>query len=613
MIYTLEDSVKVIAIYDKESHIIHSFVSSTNHSSTEWCNTVSKADRLRCRVSLKDRLDYILHLQILSRQRYSLPIQFFWMSSVRIRTRLGGYIIQYLPLFEDRKKVLNRFLEHYNLRSLIETEMGVQPFFAATAEAMNDIARRRVLFITLLLSSTLSSLASWMVISVKNEQKLPVSKGTLSSVLRVHNDFMLSNFGRMRLLLIYLVVISHSIDMTGNHWLDPLNRYLSCDLGTFAAAITHAISGVLAHDAVHRHGSDRFLFRRAIRIWPALFMLGFVSIGILGPILSQTSPLSYALSRSGRRVVWWCISGECLLQFSNAVDDPMSFEVGDTIQTSSTPVAVALWSMPQLCLSWLVLAAMHAVRAVHFSPLFFVGMATLVAVGTSDKIYIAAFFMGAAAASKAEAIVLSSKNMSMILQSFILCALLLTVMSSIDDRNPFSLLLGQLWKALVAVCTYWVFLFCSFNHSTNLPLRVVQPSIRKRGKHVQRPATTKNKRSRTPLQKRTRKKRTRKKSTRCSDYCTGNLVMGTYVFGSGVQSVLVTMINRGTMTFSGGQNGTAVFVNLCLSLPIIFCLSITYSKIVQLIDLYVSTEGTHRSTTRKLHTLKAHNVESRME
>ena len=213
--------------------------------------------------------------------------------------------------------------------------------------------------------------------SENHPRRLPVVKGSLSAVLRANNKTFIFKLGRIRLLLAYVVILFHSMEMTGNEkWHDPLFQTFSIDIGTFAASITHAISGILSYDAVHRHGSAKFLLRRALRIWPSFIFLAIISVFILGPIC--TGNIWYMFSRGGRRVFWWCISGEFLFSFSSAIEIPLTFENGETLVSNfRTTVAVALWSMPQLTLSWLILSIMHASTCVHFIPLAMVTLSTL--------------------------------------------------------------------------------------------------------------------------------------------------------------------------------------------------------------------------------------------
>jgi len=609
-IFSTVNNIQAVLTIDSIKYIVHGWTSSTRTSADLACSRVILPDVQReCSNQLQQSLETILRLQQQAQARYTRTTQYFWMASVRINTNMGNFVVQYLPLFENRTVVLNRFLDHYNLRSLVAKEMGTQAFFTASAVPMNDLVRRRVLLLTLLLSSALSSLAfshvatasssttSTTTTSFDRMHTLPVVQGTLSSALRIHTPNFMSELGKVRLFLAYLVVVFHAMELTDNTALDPMKPSCNCDVGTFAASVTHVISGVLAHDAVYRNGSEYFLFRRVKRIWPALLALGFFSVLVLGPILLQQSPLSYAFSRSGKRIFWWCISGESLLEFSNPVDNRMSFEVGEILQTSFTPVAVALWSMPQLCLSWIVLAFMHIAEAAHFFPLMFVGCSTLVAAGTSNEIYIAFFFIGAAAASKAESITISfstanfstanNNNFLKITKICLLMTFLATIMSNFDDaQSPWCIVNSQLWKIYVVMVTYfgfvWSYRYNNNKETENNPVQKYKMIQKKKLLNKQ----TKRTRNKTPVRNKVREnvkkngirnlktKESEKKTKKegLVDYSSNNLVLGTYVFGSGIQAVLATLIKQQYLLGAI----PAFFSNLVLSIPMIYMVTILF-------------------------------------
>ena len=551
---------------------------SSSYASAELlCATYTQSPVLElCTTQLAQQLESILELQQKARTRYSTIVQYWWMSSVKVHTSKGTFVLYYLPLFEPREVVINNFLDDFNIRKFVKTQMGEQQFIEQVKESMDQTAQHRGIFLSLLLSATFAAAASScpkilstraLTTAASHTQRLPCVDGTLSAALRTRDKDFASKLGQARLALAFLVVVFHSMEETHNEdWLDPFHKLFSCDLGTFAASITHAISGVLAHDSVHRHGPVTFFERRILRLWPAFFALGFLAVGLLGPLVSQMSPLSFARSRGGRRIFWWCVSGESLLGYSPA-EGIMTFEEGDAMQMYAlgnrkkdffrgTKVAGALWSMPQLVMSWIVLASLHAFQSLEFSVLMFVALGTCMAAGSSKYIYVASFFIGAAGASKAEHISLDIANTGAAVKLFSAWALLTVVLERVEcwDVTCSSTNVwknsSQIWKVLVVICTHSVFAWSN--------VKAAEDKAVANDDDVDDDDDD-----------------ARKKKPPCCSVDCGSLVLGVYVFGSGVQSVLRILVER-VAELDGAK---AALLNLCLSVPIVTVLAALFARV----------------------------------
>lgn len=499
-----------------------------HYSASIGCNKyVSFNEVPACTTQLATKLQQILQLQRQARNRYNPLFQSCWMSTILVRSRGGNFQMMYLPFIEEREMVLSRFINHYELNSEIDKDR--EGFTQNMHRAMDDVSNRKILFVSLLVPGLLVSAVS-LAMRQSPIQVLPVA--TLSAKLDR------SKLGRLRLVLAYAVVLFHAMEMTGNdQWHKTL---LSVDVGTFAASITHAITGLLSHDSLYRHGSDVFLYRRIVRLWPAFLFLAALNMCLLGPIV--TGNPFFLVSRSGRRIFWWCVSGEFLFTFSDAIEVPMHFEVGEVLVTNfKTTVAVALWSMPQLALSWFVLALMHLSNAVHFYPLALITMSTLFAAGTGKDIYIAAFFFGAtcgaaAAASKTPMKIETKQRSRGSMFVYFVVGVLSCSVLNVLSANVYS----QLWKLLVAVACCCLCLWCWCGG-------------------------------------------TESKGSATTDAISGDLVLGTYVFGSGIQSVLATIVGKTVVV----QDGiAATLFNVCLSLPLITLAAFALKKTVRTCTRY---------------------------
>ena len=99
-----------------------------------------------------------------------------------------------------------------------------------------------------------------------------------------------NNFDLIRFLAAAAVVLSHSFQLpTGNVEDDPLwvLSHRTSTIGSMAVWIFFIISGYLVTSSAERSKPFNYLMARALRIFPALILVSFISSFILGPLITN--------------------------------------------------------------------------------------------------------------------------------------------------------------------------------------------------------------------------------------------------------------------------------------------------------------------------------------
>jgi hypothetical protein len=214
-----------------------------------------------------------------------------------------------------------------------------------------------------------------------------------------------------------------------------------------------------------------------------------------------------------------------------------------------------------------------------------VAVGTFMAAGSSKYIYIASFFMGAAGASKAEHISLDIANTGVAVQIFSAWALLTIVLSRIECLNVacsstavaakrgvivWNTVTPQLWKILVVICTHYVFAWSNVKANADKERTNVEVQMTTA---VENEAVA-NDSDDNEDDEDNDSGFVKGKLSWCSDDC-GSLVLGVYVFGSGVQSVLRVLVGR-VAELNGAE---ATLLNFCLSVPIVTVLAACFARV----------------------------------
>jgi peptidoglycan/LPS O-acetylase OafA/YrhL len=111
-----------------------------------------------------------------------------------------------------------------------------------------------------------------------NSASLPVPHSIASHLHGRDN-----NFNLVRLVAASLVILTHAYGFTGNGDLEPLKRGFGISLGSWAVNVFFAISGFLVCKSWDRDPSvTRFLWARAVRIYPGLWVCIALCVGVVG-------------------------------------------------------------------------------------------------------------------------------------------------------------------------------------------------------------------------------------------------------------------------------------------------------------------------------------------
>lgn len=117
------------------------------------------------------------------------------------------------------------------------------------------------------------------------------------NLLATHLQGRANNFDFLRFFAASLVVFAHAFGLSPDGYsMDPL-AYLSRNhvhSGGLAVAVFFVISGFLITMSYENTGGNReFLLKRCLRIFPGLAVVVLLSLFLLGPIVSTSSPADY--------------------------------------------------------------------------------------------------------------------------------------------------------------------------------------------------------------------------------------------------------------------------------------------------------------------------------
>jgi peptidoglycan/LPS O-acetylase OafA/YrhL len=114
------------------------------------------------------------------------------------------------------------------------------------------------------------------------------------------NGMHLNNFTLLRLIAALFVVVSHSYFLTGNEVSEPLyatsqGKIILSDIGLYIFFFT---SGYLVTSSLFYASSLRqFVYKRILRIYPALIVAVLITVFIIGPIVTIVSFTDYIFTK----------------------------------------------------------------------------------------------------------------------------------------------------------------------------------------------------------------------------------------------------------------------------------------------------------------------------
>ena len=178
-----------------------------------------------------------------------------------------------------------------------------------------------------------------------------------------------NNFNLIRILAALAVLCSHSFPLSHAGLADPLAARLGMTGGSVAVDIFFITSGFLVTSSLlARAGLLRFFLARALRVFPALWVMLLLTVFVLGLSITTESASQY-LSASATQVY--------LLKCSTLLRG-VSYHLPGVFADNPLPLAVngSLWSLPVearmyalLGLLWLPLALLKDARRTAFALL----------------------------------------------------------------------------------------------------------------------------------------------------------------------------------------------------------------------------------------------------
>lgn len=159
-----------------------------------------------------------------------------------------------------------------------------------------------------------------------------------------------NRFDELRLIASLLVLFGHAFALSGNAELDPLFQVLPFTrLGDVGVSVFFVLSGYLVAQSLQRNPDVvRFLWRRAVRIYPALWVVVLLCAAVLGPALTTVSVADYWKSSVTQDY------------FLNASAYWIRALLPGVFESNPWPAAVngSLWSLPYELSCYLLLAGL---------------------------------------------------------------------------------------------------------------------------------------------------------------------------------------------------------------------------------------------------------------
>ena len=104
------------------------------------------------------------------------------------------------------------------------------------------------------------------------------------------------SFDLLRLFAATMVVYAHSFLVTGDKDYFWCSLFPGIDAGAFAVSVFFAASGYMVTESLRRNDSYKiFLYKRAIRIFPALMVVVLISTFIVGAVFTTQNRIDYYL------------------------------------------------------------------------------------------------------------------------------------------------------------------------------------------------------------------------------------------------------------------------------------------------------------------------------
>ncbi len=171
-----------------------------------------------------------------------------------------------------------------------------------------------------------------------------------------------NNFNLLRLLAALSVIFSHSVGVLAVPHAEIFFERLGMSLGEMAVDVFFVTSGFLVTGSLMtRKNLIAFLWARALRIYPALWVMLALTVFVLAPAVTTLSVADYFRSPVPYEYAWKCgtlIGGVRYYLPGVFQDMPLKGEVNGSLWTLPIEMRMYLY----LAGSWFVLAALPSVR-----------------------------------------------------------------------------------------------------------------------------------------------------------------------------------------------------------------------------------------------------------
>jgi peptidoglycan/LPS O-acetylase OafA/YrhL len=167
-----------------------------------------------------------------------------------------------------------------------------------------------------------------------------------------------NNFNLIRFVAAYAVLFSHSFTVvTGDPNSQPLMHRLGYNFGAIAVDIFFVSSGFLIAGSLLRQPNLLVYFKaRFLRIYPALFVVTFVTVFVLGPALSS---LSYKDYFNHPETWWYLLKNGSVLAIGAHQSLPGLFAQNPYASITNLP----LWTLPFEVSSYIAIALLYVLFA----------------------------------------------------------------------------------------------------------------------------------------------------------------------------------------------------------------------------------------------------------
>lgn len=183
-----------------------------------------------------------------------------------------------------------------------------------------------------------------------------------------------NNFNLIRIIAAYGVLVSHSYPLAlGPGVIEPPGEWIGMSFGSIAVDIFFIASGFLVTGSLlARQDTAGFLWARALRIFPALFVMLILTVGSLGLLFSTVPANEFFTDPVTRKYFWRCLT----------LINGVKYELPGVFTDNPYANAVngSLWSMRYelrlyliLALLWVALRMAGAYRLQAFRIMVIIG------------------------------------------------------------------------------------------------------------------------------------------------------------------------------------------------------------------------------------------------